>query len=98
MARIAVSPGQVSRWPDRYRTAAATGPAPQERWQAVAGTASPAESLRQDAAAGSGPGQEPQPGRPRVPGVDDRRAGDDVVQCPAPVAQQDAGEPQSQEQ
>ena len=33
---------------------------------------------------GSTPGQEPQPCRPRVPGVDDRRPGDDVVQRPAP--------------
>jgi len=55
-----------------------------------AGTARPDE--------GSAPGQEPQPGRPRVPGVDDRRPGDDVVQRPAPVTQQDAREPQSQEQ
>ena len=39
---------------------------------------------------GSAPGQEPQPRRPRVPRVDDRRPGDDVVQRPAPVPQQDA--------
>ena len=31
------------------------------------------------------PGQEPQPRRPRVPRVDDRRPGDDVMQRPAPV-------------
>ena len=43
-------------------------------------------------------GQEPQPGRPRVRGVDDRGPGDDVMQGPAPVAQQDAGEPRSREQ
>ena len=46
----------------------------------------------------SAPGKEPQPRRPRVPRVDDRRPGDDVMQRPAPVPQQDAGEPQSQEQ
>ena len=38
-------------------------------------------------------GQEPQPRRPRVPRVDDRRPGDDVMQRPAPVTQQDAHEP-----
>ena len=38
-------------------------------------------------------GQEPQPRRPRVPRVDDRRPGDDVMQRPAPVTQQDAREP-----
>ena len=38
-------------------------------------------------------GQEPQPRRPRVPRVDDRRPGDDVMQRPAPVSQQDAREP-----
>jgi len=43
----------------------------------------------------SAPGQEPQPRRPRVPRVDDRRPGDDVMQRPAPVTQQDAHEPQS---
>ena len=48
----------------------------------------------QDAAARSAPGQEPQPRGPRIPGVDDRRPGDDVVQRPPPVPQQDAGEPQ----
>ena len=47
---------------------------------------------------GSAPGQEPQPRRPRVPRVDDRRTGDHVMQRPAPVPQQDAREPQSQEQ
>ena len=55
-----------------------------------AGTARPDE--------GSAPGQEPRPRRPRVPRVDDRRPGDDVVQRPVPVPQQDADEPQSQEQ
>jgi hypothetical protein len=44
------------------------------------------------------PGPEPQPRRPRVPRADDRRPGDDVMQGPAPVPQQDAGEPQSREQ
>ena len=34
----------------------------------------------QVAAAGSAPGQEPQPRCPRVPRVDDRRPGDDVMQ------------------
>ena len=48
--------------------------------------------------AGSVPGQVPQPRCPRVPGVDDRRPGDDVVQGPALAAQQDACEPQAQEQ
>ncbi len=53
--------------------------------------------LRRDAA-GSTPGQEPQPCRPRVPGVDDRRPGDDVVQRPAMAAHEDAREPQPQKQ
>ena len=55
-----------------------------------AGTARPDEE--------SAPGKEPQPRRPRVSRVGDRRPGDDVMQRPAPVTQQDAGEPQSQEQ
>jgi HSP20 family protein len=41
----------------------------------------------------SAPVQEPQPRRPRVPRVDDRRPGDDVMQRPAPVTQHDAHEP-----
>ena len=47
-----------------------------------AGTARPDEE--------SAPGKEPQPRRPRVPRVDDRRPSDDVMQRPAPVPQQDA--------
>jgi hypothetical protein len=46
--------------------------------------------------AASALGQEPQSRSLRVPRVDDRRAGDDVVQRPAPVPQQDAGEPFTQ--
>src|SRR3954469_17389782 len=46
----------------------------------------------------SAPGQEPQPRGSRVPRVDNRCPGDDVVQRPAPVSQQDADKPQPQEQ
>jgi len=63
---------------------------PPDQTRRKAGTARPDE--------GSAPGQEPQPRRPRVPRVDDRRPGDDVMQRPAPVPQHDAGEPQAQEQ
>jgi len=45
-----------------------------------------------------GPGQQPQPRRPRVPAVDHDRPGDDVVQGAALVAQEYAQEAQAEDQ
>ena len=43
-------------------------------------------------------GQESQPCRPGVPGVDDRRAGEDVVEGPMLAAEQDPDEAEAEKQ